>query len=189
MTPAWSFHTDAIMDWVASEQLFTSEECAKIIAHCSSLDMIDAKGGNLDNIRDSRIVFVNPDGLDWVYSKITNTVKDLNGQYFKFDLWGFQEGMQFTEYNAPAGRYETHVDRGFGIACRKLSTVLLLSDPDKYTGGELQLVLAGDGHPTSLTRKQGSLIIFPSFVPHRVTPVTEGQRHTLVGWVTGRPFK
>lgn len=188
-TPAWSFHTDPINDWAAAEGLFSADECSKIIEHCAKFKLSKAKAGSLKKIRDSRIAFVNPGGMEWVYSRITDVVKDANEKYFKFDLWGFQEGMQFTEYNAPAGRYETHIDRNFGAACRKLSTVLLLTDPDKYVGGELQLMLAGDNYPTPLTRTQGTLIMFPSFLPHRVTPVTEGQRHTLVGWITGKPFK
>lgn len=188
-TPAWSFYTDPINDWAAAERLFSHEECARIIEFCSKHKMTRAKAGNINNIRDSRIAFVNPEGLEWVYQRITDVAKDANEKYFKFDLWGFQEGMQFAEYIAPSGRYETHIDRHFGTACRKLSTVLLLDDPDEYIGGDLQLMLAGDDHPTSLIRTQGTLIMFPSFLPHRVTPVTEGKRHTLVGWITGKPFK
>lgn len=188
-TAAWSFHIDDVNDWASAEGLFTPEECDSIVAHCSKFRMVKAKAGSIKNIRDSRVVFVNPEGLEWVYSRVTSVVKDANAQFFKFDLWGFQEGMQFAEYNAPTGRYETHIDRAVGTACRKLSTVLLLSDPAKYVGGDLQLMLAGDDHPTPLTKVQGTLIMFPSFLPHRVTPVTEGQRHSLVGWVTGTPFK
>ena len=188
-TPAWAFYNDPINDWASAEALFSVDECERIMEHCRRYKKIKASAGNIKNIRDSKVVFVNPEGMEWVYDRITQVVKDANEKYFKFDLWGFQEGMQFAEYAAPTGRYETHIDRNFGTACRKLSTVLLLTDPKDYTGGELQLMLAGDKHPTPLTRTQGTLIMFPSFLPHRVTPVTKGKRHTLVGWVTGKPFK
>jgi PKHD-type hydroxylase len=36
---------------------------------------------------------------------------------------------------------------------------------------------------------KGSIIIFPSFVWHRVKPVTEGTRYSLVLWNLGKPYK
>ena len=33
--------------------------------------------------------------------------------------------------------------------------------------------------------EEGSIIVFPSFVEHRVTPVTEGIRYSLVSWFVG----
>ena len=38
-------------------------------------------------------------------------------------------------------------------------------------------------------RPQGSVIVFPSFVWHRVTPVTKGTRYSLVLWTCGQPFR
>jgi len=40
-----------------------------------------------------------------------------------------------------------------------------------------------------MDKQQGKLIMFPSFVQHRVTPVTKGERNSLVIWVTGNNFK
>lgn len=188
-TTAWSFHVDKVHDWAAAHALFSADECESIIDWCKKFKTVKAIASDIKNIRKSRVVFINPEGLEWVYERMSDVIKDANSRYFNFDLWGFQEGLQFAEYKAPGGRYETHVDRAMGTACRKLSTVLLLSDEDQYKGGDLQLMPAGDKHPTPLTRKRGSLIMFPSFIPHRVTPVTKGVRHSLVGWVMGPQFK
>jgi len=38
-------------------------------------------------------------------------------------------------------------------------------------------------------KSQGSLVIFPSFVQHRVKPVTKGTRYSLVIWSLGQPYK
>jgi PKHD-type hydroxylase len=65
--------------------------------------------------------------------------------------------------------------------------VVQLTDPDEYEGGELELCLGGE--PFVVPREQGTLITFPSYVLHRVKPTTKGTRHSLVGWVTGRPFR
>ena len=111
----------------------------------------------------------------------------LNSQFFKFDLFGLAEGMQFTKYTAPGGKYGTHIDRITGGLTRKLSFTLQLSDPADYVGGDLQLHLGDD--PLKMNREQGYVAVFPSYVLHEVTPVTEGTRYSLVSWITGAPFK
>ena len=77
---------------------------------------------------------------------------------------------------------------------RKLSMTLNLSDPSDYEGGYLMFDL-GEHQPDSKNnkmeeiKKRGSLIIFPSFLYHQVSPVTKGTRHSLVCWILGAPFK
>ena len=65
--------------------------------------------------------------------------------------------------------------------------VVQLTDPEEYEGGELELCLGGE--PFVVPKEQGTLITFPSYNLHRVRPTIEGTRHSLVGWVTGRPFR
>ena len=76
---------------------------------------------------------------------------------------------------------------------RKLSSVLVLTDGSKYVGGDLEF-----NYPTGFQntktethpflREKGSLVVFPSFVWHRVTPVTKGIRHSLTTWHLGSPY-
>jgi PKHD-type hydroxylase len=97
--------------------------------------------------------------------------------------------VQIGEYSI-GGHYDLHRDDdvysrdGTGIQ-RKLSLSLLLSDPDTYEGGDLLF----DGKDEPVTRKQGSIIVFPSCVPHAVTPVTSGVRYSAVAWARGPYFK
>ena len=78
---------------------------------------------------------------------------------------------------------------------RKLSIIAMLSDPKDYKGGELEFDLRNrtNGKPSLILCKEGypkgSIIIFPSFVWHRIKPVTAGVRNSLVGWNVGHPFK
>jgi PKHD-type hydroxylase len=76
---------------------------------------------------------------------------------------------------------------------RKISMTLNLNEPGQYEGGNL---LFDFGHhekeqyyECKEMRPQGSMIIFPSFLPHCVTPLTKGVRYSLVLWCLGRPFK
>jgi PKHD-type hydroxylase len=80
------------------------------------------------------------------------------------------------------------MDIGHGSgSLRKISVVIQLSDPTEYEGGELQ-VMNGEEPYRVCNKEKGSLIMFPSFLLHRVTPVTKGCRRSLVLWISGPPF-
>ena len=78
---------------------------------------------------------------------------------------------------------------------RKLSVTVSLADDNEYDGGDLEFDLRdrGDSASNVITSKEartkGSIIVFPSFVWHRVAPVTRGTRYSLVIWNLGWPFK
>jgi len=189
---SWAFELEKINAWAYLEQAFTPEECQKIIDYANGFKKINAGVSNkseLNNkIRESKVVWITPDSdVGWVYQRMTDVITKLNAGYFNFDLFGFTEGFQFTEYNAPSGYYGKHVDSMFNGTVRKLSFVLQLSDPKDYEGGELQIHLCGT--PDVMKKEQGTLIVFPSPTLHEVTPITEGRRYSLVGWITGKPFK
>ena len=151
--------------------------------------MIDGttKGG-IPGIRNSQVSWIHPcKELDFLYRRLTDCIVSLNKQFFKFDLYGFVEGLQFTHYPAPGGKYGRHVDRIRNFAQRKLSCSIQLSDPETYKGGDFFLYEGELGTP--LPKKQGTLIVFPSYILHEVKPVTEGERNSLVAWVSGPSFR
>jgi len=192
MTLVWPFHVDEINSFAYVENVFSKEECKKIISISNKSSFI--KGGlseenKLDNsIRDSNIKWLEVGkDTEWIFRKATDIVFELNEKFFKFNLFGFIEGFQFTNYKAPSGKYGKHVDRGFNSRVRKLSISIQLSDPKNYKGGELYLYESDKG--TLMSKKQGTLVIFPSFILHEVTPVTKGERNSLVTWITGDNFK
>jgi PKHD-type hydroxylase len=100
-----------------------------------------------------------------------------------------QDGTQIGRYKSTdEGFYDWHMDAGppeNGLQ-RKLSISILLSDPSEFEGGELQFKGIED---QKILTKQGSIVVFPSFVEHRVTPVTKGVRYSAVTWTSGPPFK
>jgi PKHD-type hydroxylase len=100
-------------------------------------------------------------------------------------LSGFQEPLQIAEYES-GGHYDWHVDIGADITSgRKISASVQLSDGNGYEGGELEFLNVDS---MDFPRSLGSVIIFPSYLPHRVKPVTRGIRRSLVVWVHGNPF-
>jgi PKHD-type hydroxylase len=68
---------------------------------------------------------------------------------------------------------------------------MVLSDPSEYEGGQFQMQTGSPEEDKLMTVEQlkGRVIGFPSFLLHRVTPVTKGTRKSLVIWVEGPKFK
>jgi len=186
----WSFELDKINDYAYWDNFLTEEECNKIILIGKSkvLEKANTRNQNKLKTRDSNISWLAPDdNLDWLYRRLTDTLTSLNERFFGFDLYGFTEGLQFTNYKAPTGKYDSHNDRAFNTPIRKLSITIQLSNPKDYEGGNLELI--NSDKPIICEKQQGKLYAFPSFVLHRVTPIIKGERNSLVGWITGKNFK
>jgi PKHD-type hydroxylase len=187
----WPFQLDHVEDWAYFQGAFTPDECRKIIeiGNARIVDNSRIRGNDVaPNIRDSKNSWLMPcDDSHWIFRRVTDVIVDLNSKFFKFDLFGFIEGFQFTRYDAPGGKYDQHIDRGLNTWTRKLSFTLQLSDPKDYVGGDLELYYGKE--PTVPNKEQGFVTVFPSYVLHRVTPVTKGTRYSLVAWITGPSFK
>ena len=138
----------------------------------------------------------------WVYDLITPYMETAN----KNAGWNFDiksaETPQLTKYKK-GGFYSWHADGGAdhlsvydspnkflnGYA-RKLSMSILLNED--FKGGKFQFVNVYGGKRAILTpelKGTGSIIVFPSFMNHRVAPITKGVRYSLVAWFLGPPFK
>lgn len=181
--------------WLSGQckEVFTPEECARIIEIGKSRNMFTAKLSDdkvESTVRDSRVSWILPeDDSEWIYEKLEDTILSVNQTLFHYELTGFAEGFQFTEYNEPGGHYTAHIDRmNIGQTIRKLSMTIQLSDPSDYDGGELE-ILSNLEYPEIAPKEQGTAFIFNSMLLHRVKPVTRGTRYSLVAWVTGPRFK
>lgn len=174
------------------EKGFSSDEVDKIIN--DSLEYEFQKGvifdeSNTDKFRKSNIKWLPFDEKwEWVIDKIMSQVIEANNTIWNFDLKTLIDNIQYTEYEGNGGHYDWHLDIGPGqIANRKISIVVQLSDADEYMGGDLQLMMASE--PVTVPRGKGNVIIFPSFLLHRVIPLTSGNRKSLVLWVGGDHYK
>ena len=148
----------------------------------------DSQGAELAKVRRSQVSWLNktPDTA-WVFEKLGDVASRLNAQYFRFDLTGFGEPLQLTNYDqSEQGMYGWHQDYN-ARASRKLSLVLQLTDPSQYEGGNLQVITSGQ--PQTVRKQRGLVAAFPSYVLHQVTPVTSGNRQSLVAWISGPAFR
>jgi PKHD-type hydroxylase len=168
---------------------FTPEELdvIKTIGNSYPKKQAEVGGGDdsqVSDYRKSEISWIPEEpNNQWLYDKISDYAITANKEMWNFDIWGYHDTLQFTNYYGDGGHYDWHADLGPGISNRKLSVVLQLSDPQEYVGGELQMNTGGG--ITSVLKEYGLLCFFPSFVLHRVTPLTSGTRTSLVTWLCG----
>ena len=140
--------------------------------------------GIMSDYRISEISWIGQElRTEWLYQKMANYAMEANREMWNFDIWGYHDGFQYTTYYGNGGHYDWHADLGPGISNRKLSCVLQLSGPDEYEGGDLQMNIGGQ--ILTVPKEKGLLCFFPSFVLHRVTPLTGGIRKSLVTWFCG----
>jgi PKHD-type hydroxylase len=181
------------VDYMWFKGLFDNNEVEKIRALWNKEFVIDAQvdsgGKNIvkDNLRKSEIMFIPPTGNEWIYDKLSIACIQANTNRYKFDITGFQTQLQLANYGAQHF-FEWHMDFGTGeLSNRKLSITVQLSDPDEYEGGELQFMV--NQNIFTAPKDKGTAIIFPSFALHRVTPITKGSRKSIVGWISGAPYR
>ena len=135
----------------------------------------------------------------WLYQTISPYIAAANrnaGWNFEYSWF---EPIQFTIYKKNQF-YDWHQDAGRDVykskdlnwdnKIRKLSIIVSLTDPKKYTGGELEIELPGKKKKiNTLKLKRGTIVVFPSFIWHRVKPVKSGERNSLVNWIIGKPWQ
>ena len=145
-------------------------------------------------VRDSSVSWIN---TRWITGMLCSYVRMANEEMFKYHIKPAQDfsHVQFTTYDKD-GHYDWHQDNaskaeGRIEMFRKLSLIVQLSDKKSYEGGAFEIKsvtgAALDVPENALSR--GSVIVFPSYLEHRIAPVTSGVRHSLVGWYHGDPFK
>jgi len=174
--------------------VFTREECRRIIDAALAGQFTDATllgGLRSDNTRRSRIFWLDEEGESaWTFRRMLDTFAEANRGHFDFALEEFAERMQVAWYaGAPGGFFDWHIDLGDGqmAARRKLTMVVQLSEAESYEGGHLET--NADGVIGQASCLIGSALMFPSFVLHRVSPVTHGERYSLTLWSHGPAFR
>ena len=195
--------------------VFTKDECTDIInnalnnwAERESMIQRD-KGGKIEQNFESDLdyrnttLFIPPKPDDWLFGKILGAILEFNNckDGYGFQIAGLAEPPNMMRYHAPdldksgkPGKYDWHVDLGPGPvpSMRKLSYSILLN-PGEYEGGEF---VSKVGRKDVIFEDQqklpeelpGTMILFPSYILHRISEVTKGTRYALVGWAHGNSF-
>jgi PKHD-type hydroxylase len=173
--------------------VLTNHDIAEILRYVTAQQTSEGLlgGGRIDHeIRRSKILFLPMDkNTNWLYNKVAKLIKEVNQRDFNFVLDSIQQ-IQYTEYHATEqGNYDDHLDWSPNILRpRKVSMSIQLTDDHEYKGGDLQIKINAN-KPIIASRTKGDAFVFPSFLLHGVTPVTEGIRRSLVVWADGPEWK
>ena len=199
----WYF-TGAIPPRICDEIVKTGESFAKekglTGGHKQNNPPSEEELENIEKKRKSEVVWLS--GY-WLYRELHPFIALANKRANWNFQWDWTECCQYTEYkegqfydwhcdSSPVA-YDKPDDLNTNGKIRKLSLILSLSEPEEYEGGDIEFGFHdndGNKQPSICeeVRPRGSLIIFPSFVWHRVKPVTKGIRHSLVSWSLGQPY-
>lgn len=188
-------------DFVLQSGLRNNRSTAFIGDKGEKYDHSEEELKQLRKIRNSDVAWLNE---QWIYREIHPYIDIANENSGWNFQWDWTETTQFTEYK-PGQFYGWHQDslnvaykdkqEEYNGKIRKLSCSIILNNSDEYEGGELQFKILSGGKADSKivvakeALKKGSIIVFPSYNWHRVTPVTKGTRYSLVMWNLGDPWK
>jgi PKHD-type hydroxylase len=192
--------------WWVFPGLLEPALCDRIIAHGLSLERYRAevRTGDDGSQRKTSVSWIEE---LWLYEAVVPWVFKANAAAG----WNFQiectQPLQFGVYEV-GGHYTWHRDdrsgRVYGASdnvspefhglIRKVSFTILLNGDGAYDGGDLQFSIGLPDKARAIEnatpeRARGTMIVFPSFLAHRVTPVRRGVRYSLVGWTCGRPWR
>ena len=173
---------------------FSEEEIVAVEDYIQQLPIMKGNFGDAEAASDERKsevrwIYRNEE-TDWLYEKMISLANTANEGLWQFDMFNVHEVIQYTEYFDNGGHYDWHLDMGPGYPGnqRKISMTVQLSDGKDYSGGEFEM-MRGRGGIEQLPKGKGTVLVFPSFLLHRVTPVTRGVRKSLVLWLGGASFK
>jgi PKHD-type hydroxylase len=139
-----------------------------------------------NNLRKTNIAWLQKN--HWLEAVMLNNINYAN----KEAGWNFiatePEQVQMAKYEQE-GFYDWHIDTFFlsnTPTDRKLTAIILLNDPSEFEGGHLEIQNSGvDFVPL----QKGSIVVFPSYLQHRATPITKGTRYSAALWLHGPSFR
>jgi len=169
------------------QQLFTHAQCDELLTELATLPWVkESRRRSILLGEQFRAVY------DCVWQRLAEVNKA--SWLFKLDRWMTIQAVRYE----PGDDYPWHMDLCFDVKVRapaiKLGASVLLSKPDAFEGGELEVMLGAThdpvpGGPAFLAPlERGTCVAFPGYVLHRVRPVTAGVRHALVVHLRGPAF-
>lgn len=175
---------------VTVHDVFSAAECDQIIALASEPKrgrLLGQDQGQRYRNCDVSWLEMEPEEHRWIYQRALDVARQANESLFRLDILGFTERFQIITYKT-GDNIDWHIDIGpRGQSLRKISMVIQLSDPESYVGGDFEFFAFYEAE--RMPRERGSVLVFPSYLLHRVTEITSGERKSVVCWVGGPHYR
>jgi PKHD-type hydroxylase len=169
------------------ERVFSAEQCERIKAIGSARRIWNGRSTSDDDAyRVCKTSWIEETSeSEFVFQRLRQLARSVN-ELYQLETSGFGEPLHYVWYE-PGGHFDWHTDLGEGpMSTRKISVSIQLSDDASYEGADLEFCPHG---VIAEFRGLGNAIAFPSYIAHRVLPVTSGSRHALVAWIHGPAFR
>lgn len=162
----------------------SKQECNRLIKECESYPKEKGLIGGRQQIpapevRETDIAWVKSNRINRYLSYYFTKANEV----YNFNIYNTVSRAQYTVYTK-GSFYDWHMDTDLLSNGRKLSITIQLSDPKDYEGGDFEFKRMNLRKIEGI-RDQGSILVFPSYLYHRVTKVTKGTRRCLVAWMQG----
>jgi predicted 2-oxoglutarate/Fe(II)-dependent dioxygenase YbiX len=168
--------------------LFTKEECQTIIDNCLEDLWLESRVVGDDTLHKSKRQKLRGEPEGFPFDPIRIITKQANEEIYDFRLLGIidQDFPQIHRYSE-GDYYDLHLELSPMATTRKLTFIVNLSDSESYEGGNIEF-LNTDTSEADLN-EQGSILIFPSFLPYKITEVTKGNKDIIIGNIHGAVFR
>lgn len=170
-------------------------ECEKYPSTPSTMGPDEENSRSDPTYRRSDVSWIPPadESSHFIARIIAHYAYEANRNAFGFNLGPTVNDIQYTKYyGSDEGFYNWHIDTFFNTNSRaydrKLSVIIQLTDPDEYEGGDFKFEGTIEAPDPVELRKKGTVLVFPSYTPHMVEPVTNGERRSIVSWIEGPRF-
>lgn len=177
-----------LYDWYFVKNLYSAEESAELLHLCrqhqsTHIKDIYTKDKNLN------VISIETNSLGKAVDRLFDFSKGVNKRMFGFDIWPERPLALNLNIYETAQEYPYHRDKTAAgeMSDVKLTVILNLSDKE-YQGGDFYFQM-GEHKLIPEIAEPGTVLIFPSYLYHRVSPVTKGQRITLSAWLEGPNWK
>lgn len=177
--------------WVDAFEPRVVDEMIEIIKSSSEPYMDIGFSRDYDLSTNERLCWDAPltDNFKPFAEEIARYINEANQRFYLFDLNEILSIMYFEYVPENEHSLDWHIDIGNHppMNLRKISFSILANDPSEYEGGKLEI----ENFPGNLQvpKVKGGMVCFPSFLPHKVTPITKGIRKSIVGFIGGRPYR
>jgi len=184
--------TPDMLNFFYYKEIFNDEEINDIILICEKLDSeineLDYYDISVDTKRRNSVSYlpVN-DETSWIYDKIYDLSVNANREMgWNFNVDGINQFMEYNTYTNNSGHYLWYSDI-VNSNTNKLSVTIHLSLKEEYSGGNTEFNCGYEILQPKFS--VGDVVITPSYLPQRTTPILSGVKRTITLNVTGNPLR
>lgn len=176
------------LDWYLEENFFSKKEIKDINKLINEHHNPNFNDSPADRIKKCDVKITQSKYLKSYVKRIHDKIEEINSRFFGFNCYNYydEDWIYHNTYSSKdKGEYDWHIDvMKNDIYSLKFTTLINVSEKE-YEGGDFN-IMTGNVFKFDALNKPGNLILFPSFLLHKVNPVTSGERKTLVVWKKGK---